>query len=56
MHVFALQKYGYNVGKIVLRMFITLAPGGPRIVDTHSYMLSPLGPALKIKKNQLNKS
>ena len=22
-------------------------PGGPRIVDTHSYKLSPLGPALK---------
>ena len=22
-------------------------PGGPRIVDTHSYMLSPLGPALE---------
>ncbi len=22
-------------------------PGGPRIVDTHSYRLSPLGPALQ---------
>jgi hypothetical protein len=22
-------------------------PGGPKIVDTHSYKLSPLGPALR---------
>ena len=28
-------------------------PGGPNIVDTHSYKLSPLGPALKIKLSNM---